>query len=149
MSARPPCSSETRSNGRNRFEVATALRHLGLAAILSQSGTALASHVDLAWDPVEDARVAVYEIHYGLAPGVYTHSRQTTATSLTIDQLDAGQTYYFAARACDQAKSQCSDYSNELSATIAPDSDTAPQIRGSGPIQDTSGSDTDSRSEAD
>ena len=65
--------------------------------------------------------VAVYEVHYGLAAGVYTNSRQTTAASLTIDQLDEGQTYYFAARACDQAKSQCSDYSNEVSATIAPE----------------------------
>ncbi|NVZ11128.1 hypothetical protein HW932_17880 [Allochromatium humboldtianum] len=143
MSAQASCSSETRSNGRNRFEVAAGLRYLGLAAVLAQSGTALAGHVDLAWEPVEDARVAVYEVHYGLAAGVYTNSRQTTAASLTIDQLDEGQTYYFAARACDQAKSQCSDYSNEVSATIAPGSDTSIQIPTAEPTQDTSGKGTD------
>lgn len=79
---------------------------------------AAAGEVKLAWGAVEDARVHHYQIHSGPASGQYNRQQTTTATALTVDELASGATYYFAARACNQAETTCSALSNELSATI-------------------------------
>ena len=42
----------------------------------------------------------------------------TTGTTAAVTGLSAGQTYYFAARACDEAGTACSAFSNEVSTTI-------------------------------
>jgi PKD repeat protein len=94
--------------------------------------------IKVAWDPVEDPRVAFYEVHWGTQSGQYPSSRQTTSTSMTIEHLAAGETYFFAAKACDEAKLFCSAFSNEISTTIdhpAPIADfTASTTSGNAPL---------------
>jgi PKD repeat protein len=79
---------------------------------------ASANTVALAWDPVDDPRVSFYEIHWGTQSGQYQASQTTTATGATIDQLAVGETYYFAAKACDETGTNCSGFSEELTTTI-------------------------------
>ncbi|NBC47640.1 MAG: PKD domain-containing protein [Gammaproteobacteria bacterium] len=74
--------------------------------------------IKVAWDPVEDPRVAFYEVYWGTQSRQYQSSRQTTSTNMTIEQLAAGETYFFAAKACDEAKLFCSAFSEEISTTI-------------------------------
>ncbi len=82
---------------------------------------AFAGGVQLEWDQVTDHRVHHYQVHYGRASGQYDKQLDTTSTSLDIDGLEAGANYYFAARACDESGTECSDYSNELHAKIPVD----------------------------
>lgn len=98
-------------------------RHLLLTTV---SLTALALSIDvcaktasLEWDPVDDTRVAFYEVYWGTQSGEYEASRETTSTRATIDDLAAGETYYFAARACAEGGTTCSDFSEEIATTIA------------------------------
>lgn len=84
-----------------------------------------AGEVRLAWDPVHDSRVAVYELHYGPSTKAYHLRRDTTATSLTVDGLDQSRRYYFAVRACTADHSSCSAFSNEICAAM-PDTPQAP-----------------------
>ena len=74
--------------------------------------------VTLEWDSVDDPRVAQYEVYWGTQSGQYQSSQQVASTSTTITALSEGETYYFAAKACDQAGEFCSDFSEELSTTI-------------------------------
>ena len=77
----------------------------------------LAASLDLAWDAVNHPSVAVYEVHYGLASGQYQSSADSITNSISVTGLQTGTTYYFAVRACDAARVQCSAFSNEVSAT--------------------------------
>ena len=55
------------------------------------------ANVTLAWSPIADPLVAGFNIYYGGASGVYTNEINAgTNTSLTISNLTAGATYYFA-----------------------------------------------------
>ena len=68
----------------------------------------------LSWDAVSDPAVVGYKLHYGDTPGSYTKTLDTgKMTSLTVDDLAEGQTYYFASTAYDSAGNQ-SGYSNEV-----------------------------------
>jgi PKD repeat protein len=77
-----------------------------------------AADVQLAWDTVSDSRVAYYEVHHGTASQNYANKVTATGTTAAITGLSVGQTYYFAARACDQAGTACSAFSNEISTTV-------------------------------
>lgn len=77
-----------------------------------------AADLQLAWDTVSDSRLAYYEVHQGTASQTYVNKFTTTGTTASVTGLSAGQTYYFAARACDQAGTACSTFSNEVSTTI-------------------------------
>jgi PKD repeat protein len=94
-------------------------------AALFGARAALAQDVGFVWSAVEDPRALDYEIHYGRASGQYeASSPRTTETEQVISDLAAGETYYFAVRACLVGASTCSDFSAEVSAGIpyaAPD----------------------------
>ncbi|WP_200375152.1 PKD domain-containing protein [Thiocystis violacea] len=124
----------TRIDSRNTFRLAEprktgipmALTFLFLGLMFIGIQAASASTASLEWDLVNDQRVAFYEVHYGMESGNYSSNYRTTATSASIEGLNPGATYYFAARACDQASTQCSDYSNELAITIPADAASTP-----------------------
>jgi PKD repeat protein len=93
-----------------------------LALLTPLSGTAA---VNLAWDPVDDARVAVYEVWYGTASAQYNQKLETPETTAAVDNLEPGQEYFFSVRACDAEGLQCSDYSSEVT-TSTPISNNPP-----------------------
>ena len=69
--------------------------------------------IGVEWDPVEDARVARYEVHWGRATGNYNQEVsvpvETTQAEVTLTELGSA---YIVARAC--SDTLCSDWSNEL-----------------------------------
>ena len=88
-------------------------------AILLSPGSAAAAEVEIAWDAVDDDRVSVYEVHWGEESGDYQWHTQSQATHAKVDGLVDGRTYHFAAKACTADLTLCSEFSEELAATIA------------------------------
>lgn len=84
------------------------------------SGVSQAStgQIQLAWNPVEDSRVARYELHYGSASKSYQSQVQSTTAAVVVAGLESGSTYFFAARACTSDGSLCSAFSNEVVASV-------------------------------
>jgi len=77
-----------------------------------------AAQATLSWDAVNDAGVAGYKLYYGTVPGNYNKSVDTgKITSVTVNDLIDGETYYFASTAYDSAGNQ-SGYSNEVSKSL-------------------------------
>jgi len=73
------------------------------------------SQVTLAWDPVLQPSVMGYRIHYGQVHGYYPFIQDAgNRTSLRLENLQAGQWYYFVATAYDAFGNE-SDYSEEVS----------------------------------
>jgi len=96
---------------------------LGLLAAWICGQAVAATTVELAWDPVADARVAAYEVHYGASSGQYTDHVEAITPSASLPAPAAGRVLYYAVRACDATRTLCSDFSNEVSrAAIAPPS---------------------------
>jgi len=86
--------------------------------LISPVTQAYSAQSTLAWDSVNDSKVAGYKLHYGSTPGSYTKSLDTgKTTSATVTDLSEGQTYYFASTAYDSAGNQ-SAYSNEVSKLV-------------------------------
>ena len=70
--------------------------------------------VTLSWDQNPGVSAVSYQISYGTSPGVYTQTVDAgPATSLTVANLNAFQTYYFAVRAYN-VLGQMSPYSDEV-----------------------------------
>jgi hypothetical protein len=71
--------------------------------------------VTLAWDPNVAPGLAGYNVYYGTASRAYSEriSVSSTATSATVTNLQAGQTYYFAVTAINFAGLE-SGYSAEV-----------------------------------
>ncbi|MBK1699569.1 LamG-like jellyroll fold domain-containing protein [Thiococcus pfennigii] len=117
-------------------------RHLPIACVifltLTQAVAAQAATVSLAWDRVNDDRVALYQLRFGtnadyentggLVETAQTQPTNNTPTARTPD-LSAG-TYTFAVRACNSEKTLCSAFSDPVSKTIdpAPSDTTAPTV---------------------
>lgn len=104
-------------------KVAKGFSILLLIVISTVARGAFASQVDLAWDPVLDARVAGYQVHFGRASGIgsgqYESTLPVTGTSATVSGLQSCVTYYFAAKSCEQNWTKCSEgFSNEVSKTV-------------------------------
>lgn len=101
----------------------SSLHHLSVilaaAITLGVAGNAAAAELALEWDAVNDDRVTSYELHYGTASETYQASIATTAARATVSSLDPATTYYFAVRACTESGTDCSSFSNEISATTA------------------------------
>ena len=73
--------------------------HVALVAALSalMSSSAFAAGVTLAWDPSDESDVAGYIVKYGDESKAYRYQVDAgMATSVKLDGLTAGRTYYFA-----------------------------------------------------
>jgi len=78
-----------------------------------------APSITLAWDPSPDPGVIGYKVYWGIATRNYTNSLSAGgATTLTVSNLVVGTPYYFAATAFDTNGIE-SDYSAEVSGSIA------------------------------
>ena len=77
--------------------------------------SAYPAQTTLVWDPVIHPDVAGYMIYYGTSSGDYDVSLDVgNWTSVTIADLEEGETYYFAATAY-STEGEESEYSNEVS----------------------------------
>jgi len=81
--------------------------------------SSLAGNITLAWDPGIDPSVAGYNLYYGPSSRNYTNSVLAgSATTVTVSNLAAGFTYYFAATAYDTNGIE-SDYSSEVTGLVS------------------------------
>lgn len=79
---------------------------------------AYASGVKLSWEESSGGIVAGYKVYYGTASRTYQSCLDAgTSTSIEIDGLTRGITYYFAVRAYDYSGTE-STYSEEIQAII-------------------------------
>jgi Fibronectin type III domain len=83
-----------------------------------------AASVSLAWNPVQEAGLMGYFVHYGTYPSnshgscAYAHSRFSSSTSITVTGLAPNTTYYFTVSAYNGLESACSaEVSTVTSAT--------------------------------
>ena len=75
------------------------------------------TQVTLSWSPNPESDIAGYIVSYGTASGSYTTSVDVgNISSCSMDGLQPGQTYYFAAKAYNTSKLE-SGYSNEINYT--------------------------------
>ena len=89
-----------------------------LFSFLGLTQEVFAGEVTLGWNEVSDSRVAVYQVHFGLQSHQYAGQVETTATLVTIPELQDGEAYFFAVRACDDSRTLCSAFSDEVSTVI-------------------------------
>lgn len=92
---------------------------------------ACASSLTINWNASVSPGVAGYNVYYGTSSGIYSYTLNAgNATSVTIDNLTPGVTYYFAATAYDAYGNQ-SFLSSEIS-YVAPNGLTISQSSTSG-----------------
>src|SRR5262245_31012751 len=88
-----------------------------ICVVIGTAATVEGADVTLAWNQNPEPDVAGYLISYGTGSGQYTNFVDVgNTTTHTLNNLFAGQTYYFALRAYNA--SGTSTYSNEVSATL-------------------------------
>jgi Fibronectin type III domain len=96
------------TSSRNKFCVFI----IALTLLAGLAGTQAAS-VSLTWNPSSDTNVTGYNIYYGTSSGDYTTEINVGNISvITISNLTAGMTYYFAVTAFDAVGDE-SFFSNE------------------------------------
>ncbi len=86
------------------------------ALLLAAAAHAQYANVTLSWTPSSSPDVAYYKVYYGTSSGNYESAVpvSASATSVTINGLFAGTTYYFAATSVDNSGNE-SAYSPEIS----------------------------------
>ena len=92
----------------------TKLIYLVLAGVLA-SPVILAQTIEfgVTWDPVDDSRVTEYVVGYGPSSGEYTNEVRTAGVIADIPS-EGYETYYVAAKACNDTGTLCSEWSDEL-----------------------------------
>jgi chitinase len=95
-----------------------------ICVLIPASAIAAGGEVTLAWDANSEPDVAGYKLHLGTVSGHYMQSIDVgNTTQATINGLEGGVTYYFAATAYNDQAGE-SGFSAEVSYTVpAPDSD--------------------------
>ncbi|SDW82337.1 fibronectin type III domain-containing protein [Thiocapsa roseopersicina] len=99
-----------------------------LSSASGMSEAATAGEVRLAWNAVNDSRVARYELHYGTASKTYNSKVQVTTASATVSGLTGGSKYFFATRACTSDGALCSTFSNEVNVSIPATAQLTPAL---------------------
>ncbi len=90
----------------------------GFLCALTPLSSLAAGSVTLAWDASTSPNIANYKIYYGVVSATYTNSVSAGANlTVSISNLVAGKTYFFAATATDTDGLE-SDFSTEISALI-------------------------------
>lgn len=85
-----------------------------LVALLISAGSARAAEVTLAWDPNQETELSGYRVFSGSASRNYAGAVDVgNRTSCVLSGLEPGKTYYFAAKAYNNAGEE-SDYSSEV-----------------------------------
>lgn len=93
-------------------------RFLMVLAIILAASASWAAEVTLTWDAPDAAIPIGYRIYQGVAAGVYDkHVDTGTQMTWTMQGLEPGKTYYFAATALYPDNVE-SGYSNEVSKLI-------------------------------
>ncbi len=83
--------------------------------------------VTLAWNPSISTNVTAYKIYYGPSSGAYTNAVCVGGgTNVTLSNLTAGNTYYFAATAVDSNNVE-SQFSNETSYAVPTNAYSGPE----------------------
>lgn len=97
---------------------------LCLVFLVLFSSVALATDVNLAWDPNTEPDLMGYNLYWGTASADYSDSIDVgNITTRTLTTLTEGTTYYFAVTAYDAATNE-SGYSNEVEHRVPyPDTD--------------------------
>ena len=105
-----------------------------ILALIAWCAAALATNVQLAWDPNTDSDLAGYKVYYGTVSGSYgTTITVGNQTTYTVTGLPAG-TYYFVVTAYNTAGIE-SGFSNEVSTIITGGAGTsACDLNGDGAI---------------
>jgi hypothetical protein len=89
-----------------------------LSVWLATCESAMAASVTLDWNASTSPSVAGYNVYFGTTSGNYTSKVDVgSATSITVSNLTAGLTYYFAATAYDVNGDE-SGFSSEISYTV-------------------------------
>jgi hypothetical protein len=121
------------------------------AFLITAAGAFANSNVTLSWNPNIQASLAGYALYYGTASQNYTTRLPVSplVTSNIVQNLQSGQTYYFAVTATNLAGQQ-SPYSSEVAITI-PAGNSAPVANAQSvtTIEDTSKAITLAASDAD
>jgi hypothetical protein len=87
--------------------------------LMTVNSCAVAAGITVAWDPNPEPDIIGYQLHYGIASGIYTHTIDAgNATSATISDLVPGSTYYLVVTAWN-SNSLESPPSNEIAFTLA------------------------------
>jgi hypothetical protein len=101
------------------------MKRLTLLTLLVAATAAQAEVVTLSWNPVTDTRVTgdpkgKYVVSWGNATGVYDKgTAEVTHPTVTVKTPNLGKgAWFFAAKACNADKSQCSAWSNEATTTL-------------------------------
>ena len=119
---------------------------LSLALFVLPLPAAHSAPVDLQWDPNPEPELVGYKIYWGTSSGNYTSSIDVgNTTNYTIEGLDEGRTYYFAATAYDGSNNE-SGYSNQISYTVPytdTDGDGVPDYQDAFPSNPSETVDTD------
>lgn len=76
-----------------------------------------AQSVTATWAPNTEDDLAGYVLYYGTASQNYSHQIETRDTSLRVDSLQIGQTYYFVVKAYDESGNMSAP-SEEVNITI-------------------------------
>jgi biotin carboxyl carrier protein len=78
-----------------------------------------AASVTLRWDRNDEPDIAGYRLYYGTTSHSYDDDVESSTTTATISNLIVGKTYFFAVTAYDTTGLE-SDFSDEVSYTVAP-----------------------------
>ncbi len=107
-----------------------------LIAWLAGLDRAAAANVTLSWDASPDPDVTGYAVYYGTTSGSYTHKVAVgQVTGVTLSNLTAGVTYYFAATTLYGPNGDESAFSGEASYIPAGVLTLNRGARGGGPAQ--------------
>lgn len=112
--------------GKGRFKILVLL--MIIAMVHAQ---AYAAVVRISWNANTDSDLAGYNVYYGTATQFYSQVINAGKfTSVEIDNLKPGQTYYMAVTAYNQCVE--SDFSDEISIKIPKNGDTTQSMDGDG-----------------